>query len=123
MCPFHLQVQGSLLPALAKLALDSDAGIRDAAQGAMVVFAVKAGNVGVLDKVGMIALLAGWHPACLPHASFGRQVCTAPCQTTRRAMLPASFCICVAGVRGGMEGDNDMARVCYIMLGRGASVK
>jgi len=54
-------LQGTLLPALAKLALDGDAGIRDAAQGGMVVFAVKAGSVGVLDKVG----LEGCWQACV----------------------------------------------------------
>lgn len=50
-CAYLLQLQGSLLPALAKLAGDGDANIRDAAQGAMVVFAVRVGNAGVLDKV------------------------------------------------------------------------
>lgn len=49
--PLAVQVQGSLLPVLANLAGDSDANIRDAAQGAMVVFAVKAGSMAVLDKV------------------------------------------------------------------------
>ena len=46
-----MQVQGSVLPALAKLALDGDAGIRDTAQAGMVLFAAKAGSVAVLDKV------------------------------------------------------------------------
>eukprot|EP00887_Chlorella_sp_A99_P000367 scaffold13.g367.t1 len=48
--PAVLKCKDSLLPAAAKLASDADAGIREAAQGVLVVFAIKAGGMGILDK-------------------------------------------------------------------------
>lgn len=45
------RVRDSLLPATAKLAPDADAGIREAAQAALVAFALKLGSYSAIQPV------------------------------------------------------------------------
>jgi hypothetical protein len=69
--PVVLKLRDSVLPAVAKLADAGDNEVREAAQAALVAFAVRAGSMGILDKVrglGSVvlaellpaALLPGW---------------------------------------------------------------
>lgn len=46
-----VRVKDILLPAVAKLSGEADAGIREAAQAVLVTFSIKAGSLSVLDKV------------------------------------------------------------------------
>lgn len=53
-----LKLRDSVLPACAKLAEAGDSEVREAGQAAMVAFAVRAGSMGILDKVGRRAEVA-----------------------------------------------------------------
>ena len=50
----------SILPACAKLAEAGDSEVREAGQAALVAFAVRAGSMGILDKVGGLGGLGGY---------------------------------------------------------------
>ncbi len=58
----------SILPACAKLAEAGDSEVREAGQAALVAFAVRAGSMGILDKVG------GWVGWAFTRAEEGLQV-------------------------------------------------
>lgn len=63
-----LRCKDSLLPVAGAAAADADAAIREAAQGILVVFAVKSGSMAILDKArrgtlqGRLEEKSGWSP-------------------------------------------------------------
>ena len=49
-----IKCKDSLLPVAAAACSDADASIREVAQGIVAVFAVKAGSMAIIDKVGVL---------------------------------------------------------------------
>lgn len=87
------KVHSVLLPVAAKAANDPGLDVREANMGVLVAFAVKAGNMGLLDKVNETS-----EDSCVPRVAL---------RVTDHNEPRRLECSSVLGIKLGWEADHD----------------